>query len=893
MKKTAIFLTFLLVIVFLSYLFYDKYLKMDEVAIQEYVTDDAALIIESNSFLASLDKHKKNNQEILELLNSPEYKRILSVLDTSKVKWDEVLKGSVLISLHVSGNNSFDNTYYIDLTKNNRDKVFLTITDQFRANSSLSTRVYLGREIHELGKAKEKITYYLDNNILVFSLKPYLVEDVVRAMEEEGNSFFEKHSDLINLPNLSNDDGNLYINSDKLNDLVGVFGTDKSEFIKNLAANAFLDVTFSDKSIFLNGFTLSSKGEFLSTFENQIPVPDNFDYFIPSEASIVSKFLTSDPIEWHSNLVDFWKADYEKFVLKRTDFVKSYGLEVDKIYSWIKDGVCLASFDNDPLAKKILYISTIDINEALNQLNEFSERESIALGDSVYAEEYGDYEIREIKVKEFPMMIFGPQFEGFGTTYYMALDDKIAISNTITSLKDLLYDIENENTLGRSVGYNEFKESGLEESNVSYYFNLPRILSTIQSGLKENWVEYVEKNRHKLKALKRSSIQFSRVDQNYYTSMALQWEDNTIEIENSLFKTTQQLAFINPIITKPFVVRNHNNNLLEVLQQDSLSNLNLISSEGKKLWSIPISERIVSEIYQIDYYKNKKLQYLFATSNKIYMIDRLGNTVEQYPKAFDFGIQDLTLVDYDNSKNYRFMLNDDRGNIYLTNKEGKLLEGWNPLAGEGKLSQKPFHIRVRGRDYMIALFQNGDLSIYTRRGELNKEFPVKLDGRFESQVFVEMGTDDSNTKIHTVSREGRLFIVNLKGQILSTEELYKLTKEARFQIVPDALGKNYILARQEKNRLVILNSNRTELLSKDYLDSNELSIQYYHFNIDNQIFAVTDKVQGFTYLYRNDGSLLGSSPIDSDKEVGILYSEANNTYTIYTISGDTFRQLVF
>ncbi|MEQ9658509.1 hypothetical protein, partial [Fulvivirga sp.] len=64
-------------------------------------------------------------------------------------------------------------------------------------------------------------------------------------------------------------------------------------------------------------------------------------------------------------------------------------------------------------------------------------------------------------------------------------------------------------------------------------------------------------------------------------------------------------------------------------------------------------------------------------------------------------------------------------------------------------------------------------------------------------------------------------------------------------------------------------------------------------NIDNQIFAVTDKVQGFTYLYRNDGSLLGSSPIDSDKEVGILYSEANNTYTIYTISGDTFRQLVF
>jgi hypothetical protein len=93
--------------------------------------------------------------------------------------------------------------------------------------------------------------------------------------------------------------------------------------------------------------------------------------------------------------------------------------------------------------------------------------------------------------------------------------------------------------------------------------------------------------------------------------------------------------------------------------------------------------------------------------------------------------------------------------------------------------------------------------------------------------------------------------------------------------------------------LVILNSNKTELLSKDYLDSNELNIQYYHFNLDNQIYAVTDKVQGFTYLYRNDGSLLGSSPIDSDKEVGVLFSESKNAYTIYSISGDTFRQLVF
>lgn len=894
MKKTALFFTLLLIITALSYLFYDKYLKAEQVGIHNYVTDDAAWVIESNSLLQSIDKYKNSNDGILKLFTSSKYNNTLALIDTSKSKWDCVLEGPTLLSAHVSGNNSFDNTFYIDLSKNNRDKVFLELINQFKSGSSLTTRIYLGQEIHELGKGDDKITYYLDKNILVFSLKPYLVEDVVRTREEgTGNNFFTKHMNLKNLPKLSNDDGNLYVNSSKLNDLINVFAEEKSSLIDNLALNGFLDITLADKSIFFNGFTTTSSEDLLSTFEDQVPVPDNFDYFVPSEVSVVSKFLTSNAALWHSKLIDFWKTNYEKYSLKRNDFIKSYDLNIEEIYSWIKDGVCLASFDNEALGKKILYISTKDINEALNQLNEFSEKESIALGDSVYAEAYGNYQIREIKVSEFPMMIFGPEFKGFNTTYYMAMDDKIVIGNTITSLKDLLYDIENENTLGRSVGYTEFKESGLEESNLSYYFNLPRILPSINKSLKANWAEYVNNNKAELKALKRASVQFSRVDQNYYTSMAVQWEDNKVEIKNSLFRTTQQLTFINPIITKPFVVRNHNNNLLEVLQQDSLLNLNLISAEGKKLWSVPISEKIVSDIFQVDYYKNRKLQYLFATQNKIYLIDRLGNTVEQFPKAFDFNIEDLNLVDYDNSKNYRFMLNDDRGNIYLTNKDGKLLEGWNPQVGDGKLSQKAFHIRVRGRDYLIALFQNGNLSIYNRRGEMNNGFPLKLDGRFESQVFVEVGTNSENTKIHLVSREGRLFVVNLKGEILSTEELYKQTKEARFQIVPDALGKNYILARQEKNRLVILNSNRTELLSKDYLDSNELNIQYYDFGIDNQVFAVTDRVQGFTYLYRNDGSLLGSSPIDSDKEVGLLYSESNNAYTIYSISGDTFRQLVF
>ena len=360
LKRTALFFTLLIVISSLSYLFYDKYLRIVDVAINDYVTDDAALVIESNSFLKSIEKYDKG---VIQLFNSSRYEKILSVLDTSESKWNNLLDGPIIISFHISGNNTFDNTFYIDLSKNGRDKFFLELISQFEGSLKLSTRNYLNREIHELGTGENKITYYLDNNILVFSLKSYLIEDIVRTIEEDWESgFFKKNSNLLALPRLSNDDGNLYVNNSKFNDFVNVLSKSKSDLSKNLALSGFLDLTFSNNSVFLNGFTLSSKGKFLSTFHNQLPVPDNFDYFIPLGADIVSKFLTSDAPKWHIELIEFWKANYEKYLLKRNDFIKSYGLDIEKIYSWIKDGVCLVNLDNDPLSNKLLFISTNDVN---------------------------------------------------------------------------------------------------------------------------------------------------------------------------------------------------------------------------------------------------------------------------------------------------------------------------------------------------------------------------------------------------------------------------------------------------------------------------------------------------------------------------------------------------
>ena len=40
---------------------------------------------------------------------------------------------------------------------------------------------------------------------------------------------------------------------------------------------------------------------------------------------------------------------------------------------------------------------------------------------------------------------------------------------------------------------------------------------------------------------------------------------------------------------------------------------------------------ILDNINQIDFYKNKKIQYVFNTEDSLYIIDRLGQNVEDFP----------------------------------------------------------------------------------------------------------------------------------------------------------------------------------------------------------------------------------------------------------------------
>ena len=121
------------------------------------------------------------------------------------------------------------------------------------------------------------------------------------------------------------------------------------------------------------------------------------------------------------------------------------------------------------------------------------------------------------------------------------------------------------------------------------------------------------------------------------------------EIENSnLFK----VSFSDPIIVGPFIVKNHINQNEEIIVQDINNILYLIDSSGKIAWSKQIDKKILNKVVQVDSYNNGRLQYVFSTESRLYMLDRKGRDVGKFPLQFNDKITlPISVFDYDKNKN--------------------------------------------------------------------------------------------------------------------------------------------------------------------------------------------------------------------------------------------------
>ena len=171
-----------------------------------------------------------------------------------------------------------------------------------------------------------------------------------------------------------------------------------------------------------------------------------------------------------------------------------------------------------------------------------------------------------------------------------------------------------------------------------------------------------------------------------------------------------------PIIAGPFLLTDHLSRTKQVLVQDKKLRAHLISCTGKILWQRELDGPIIGDAHQVDRYENGKLQMLFNTADRVYLIDRNGENVAGFPITLpEKASAPMNVFDYDGTKEYRVLVPTVEARLLNFDMNGKAVEGWVPPKTPAVCELPVEHLRVRGKDHLVLVDKSGGITVLDRR----------------------------------------------------------------------------------------------------------------------------------------------------------------------------------
>ncbi|MCA0133248.1 hypothetical protein [Winogradskyella alexanderae] len=579
-----------------------------------------------------------------------------------------------------------------------------------------------------------------------------------------------------------------------------------------------VDLNINSKGITHNGILINKDSipNVLNNFRNTIPQRISSPQIAPMQTSELTSVAFND-----FPLLDLNTNNDSSQVLNTTETFLNYCDEI-------------ASVDN------AIILHSLDPNLLMESIDGKSFEESFR-EIAIYNFKNPDYFSSKLK----PLLSYS------NASYLFSKDNFVVFSNSIETLKEIISDYLNGKTLAKYDAFQNIEKQLSDESSLFVYKNetsLSKIFATDVKDYQANAVQYVYENG------------FAHVN-GVIQKFEKQNPSNTI---SELFSTVLE----NQIIAGPQTLVNHLNKTRDIAVQDVNNNLYLISNSGGILWKKKLQDKIIGNIEQIDIYKNGRLQLAFATSKRVYVLDRNGNDVGPFPLKFNDKItQPLSVFDYDNKKNYRLLVTQS-DNLLMYNTKGKSVVGFKYKAKGGTITTQPKHFRINSKDYIV--FASGEeLKILSRRGSLR--IPITQKFRFsDNAIFV------YKNKFTTTNTLGELIQVNTKGQITRTN--LNLTENHKI----DATSRT--LVSLDDNKLTI----RSKTVNLDFGDYTPPKILYLN---DKLYITTTDLQSKKVYLFDSQAAPIPNFPVygissailaklDSDKKLELItLSDANSVLT--------------
>jgi len=741
-----------------------------------------------------------------------------------------------------------------------------------------------------LGKDDQTLHYKISRGLCIIGSNRKILEDCLSRLKEDQPFPFNDMYERVAKTSGTNVDANIFVNFGKVPALAkslfasSYFGD--REVLPYFGSWSEIDLLIKDDELLMNGYTeaVDSLKQFLSIFRKQEAQKIEITRVLPYNTSTLISFGFSDfeTLQVNNGLYLKNEGVYPEREAKLLNIKNRYGPNVIKYMTeWVGNELALATINphiDDRASNTFLAIHARDIEKAGRQLRELS--------SSQYNSSYRDYTIRRISIPELIPLLYGRLFSAIQNNYFTRIEDYIVFANSRKSLENFINIFLSGKTLEQNENFKGFTDNVSDRSNIFCYFNIRNSSALLERSLAEPFAGFIRQNPVLVKNFEALAVQFKALNNMYFTSVYVKHNPSFIKEDLSLWK-----AYLDaPVYGQPYFVEDHRTNNLKIVAFDTLNSMYLIDHEGNIDWKVNIGEKVISDVHTVDFYKNGKIQYLFNTANRIYLIDLLGRDVEGYPVELrKKATNGLAVFDYDNDRDYRILLALDDNRLYNFDITGKIVDGWkNPLA-KAMVSTSVQHLREGGKDYIIIADEEGNVRITDRRGRDRINLKSDIVNSPRSGFYV--NKTNNKGSILTTSSNGKLTYIKTNGRIETTdfgdfsEDHYFL-----YEDFDNKGGKDFIYL--DRNILSVFDRFKNVVFSREF--ENEISSSPVIIPVSSRekIIGVVSGESGKIYLFDRDGNLLSTpdhigktqvliGSLKRDGQLNMIVGSGNTIYNYY------------
>jgi len=661
------------------------------------------------------------------------------------------------------------------------------------------------------------------DSVFVVSSSQQILQDILKGKTER-NEIFKK---VFNLPSSNN--FTALLRGEKVN----VNDSTKIEFTSWSA----MDIAIMPESFTAIGITMATDSipQLLNVFDGQIPQQNDVSTIIPTDALGALSF-TFDDAEKFQNAIRNFRG--EKDVAQTTG-----------IFGSVSEAGTIEFKD-----ETAIFIKSIDASLTNDALARYVSAKS---------------SFREIEIKSFsePQLfqkLVAPLINSEKANYAFQLENFFVFTENESTAQQIISDFINNNTL-KKTSYFENTASDLSSGSSLLIYKMQGEFSEAISGF------FNLKSKEELKNLSfekfpLAALQFS-YDRNFaHVTFSCKEVGGSTKSVSVGVSEKFNLKLDNAILGNPQLIKTKNSGSTIVVQ-DITNKLYFISESGKTLWTKNLGSAILGNVKEVTISGNKHIA--FATKDAFYIIDRNGKDAKSFPIKFkDTVTQPLSVFDYDNNGNYRFIIVQGK-EVLMYDKQGKTVKGFGFSKAKSNIIQSPIHIRMGNKDYIVIAEENGTLNILSRVGKsrisVSKKFNFsEIPVVEEDNTFVVITKENTKERI---SQDGKV-----SSQKLDVGGNYWFTIMGNTKVTLD-------------NNLLRINGKLAELPLGLYTKPQL-------FNVNRNVYiTITETQEKKIYIFDKNGALLNGLPVYGTSIASL--GEGGKNSIVFSVKGDNESVILY